>query len=295
MLFIDPIPNRLLFIVVTIIVFLFIAIVWLNYKKWDNNCELIKILGGYDLSTFRRAMKGVGVYDIHVTKNVVEQTRSEVPVPSSNNKLDSIAKSVFIDILNNTDILIDENVSHIHCEYSANIQRIPFEKTIYMLGGEREVDLNTESLKYINWSDNFVPDAIINYIFDDNKQVSVLFEFDENNDFHSVRGKTTNLNYIKKTLNYNSMTIKNKGENKVIVVRITYKNLSDTTIKLKDKTTLKDNFKHNLRIIIKFIHRHIYEICSYFRFEGGYILSRLDVEKQIQNKTCIIDEQICFE
>ena len=278
MLFIDPIPNQLLFIVVTIIVLLlFIATIWLNFKKWDNNDDLIKILGGYDLSTFRHAMNDTQSYDHTKGFTPISGTSST----STPDKLDTAAKVAFMEVLNSTPVLDYGGIKCTKFECSSNVSYIPFEENIYIRGGWTYMKLNYACSEYIDWSEKFEPDALVNYNFAFKGAlyaITVVFEFDENDDFHSVRGTSPDLNYIKKTLNYNSMTIKNKGDDEkehvVIVVRITYLPLSKVC-EAKDRQVTLENFKKRIKSSIKYIHCHMCEIYSYFNFKGGYILNKI--------------------
>ena len=168
------------------------------------------------------------------------------------------------------------------------------------MGGGDKVNLNVESLNYIRFSDNFIPDAIVNYIFKDitndiSINVSVIYEFDEDDDFHSVRSNSTNINYIKKTLNYNSMVVWNQGDNKVIVVRITYKTLSKSKLESEKKKAAVTTFIRQLNTIIKYIHQHMCEIYAHLGVDGGYILNRLNYVTNDIGKIVILSKSFIIE
>lgn len=112
--------------------------------------------------------------------------------------------------------------------------------------------------------ETFKPDSVCYFkdINVGNNKWCFIFEFDEDNDFHS---SNKNINYVKKQFNYHKMILNNKPDNeKFIIVRITYRKSFDP---------------EQLCSIIEYITKFHQIIATTILPSGGYILYKMDEGK----------------
>ena len=122
----------------------------------------------------------------------------------------------------------------------------------------------------------FKPDSVCYFkdINDENNKWCFIFEFDEDNEFHS---SNKNINYVKKQINYHKMILNNKPDNeKFIIVRITYRKSFDP---------------EQLCSIIEYITKFHQIIATTILPSGGYVLYKMDEGKmKFITKEMLMDE-----
>lgn len=137
---------------------------------------------------------------------------------------------------------------------------------------DEDVKLNYE----LPLTASFRPDSVCYFkdINDENNKWCFIFEFDEDNEFHS---SNKNINYVKKQINYHKMILNNKPDNeKFIIVRITY------------RTRFNPD---QLCLIIEYITKFHQTIATTILPSGGYVLYKMDEGKmKFITKEMLMDE-----
>lgn len=137
------------------------------------------------------------------------------------------------------------------------------------------LNADAKQMHEIPFSSTFKPDGVIyfNDIDNTDKRWGFIFEFDEDNTFHS---DNKNISYVKKQLNYHKMILNNKPNNhKFIIVRITYS---------------KSFHKSRITNVLNYINKFHKEIATKILPSGGYILYKED-----RGKLKFISREILME
>lgn len=137
---------------------------------------------------------------------------------------------------------------------------------------DEDVKLNYESPVPAS----FRPDSVCYFkdINDENNKWCFIFEFDEDNNFHSGN---KNINYVKKQINYHKMILNNKPDNeKFIIIRIAY--------------SIRYN-PDQLCLVIEYIKEFHSIIATNILPSGGYVLYKMDEGKmKFIPKEMLMDE-----
>lgn len=235
----------LICIIITIIMLLCISLI-LIYGRFNGKIRTLRTLrnfGGYEEGDIKRKILNAK-YNNDVLMNPNEHDPGE------------IAKNIAHELLPNS-----------------FTPEIKFEQDgLFNEKLDEDVMLNYE----LPVPETFKPDSVCYFkdINVGNNKWCFIFEFDEDNNFHS---SNKDINYVKKQINYHKMILNNKPDNeKFIIVRITYR--------------IRFN-PDQLCSIIEYITKFHQMIATTILPSGGYILYKMNKGKmKFITKEMLMDE-----